>query len=176
MLHTLLIAGAVLGSIAAIVGFLIYVTKRQDRARIQRLKDKYNFLLAQHNIQPEFSQVFEHRILALDTSRGIFAFVQQDESLPVAVIDMADVTDCQLWKDGIQINRTEGKHRERVEKYVSAIGLSFRRRSGIVVNVPIYTEALDGIEEKIALSKAAAQWLERLRAISSSATGQHRAL
>lgn len=174
MLHTLLVAGAVIGSLAAIVAFLIYITKRQGHARTKRLKEEYSALLAQHNIQPSFSQVFDHRILALDARRGIFAFVQHDEALPDAVIEMGDISDCQLWKDGIQVSRAGGKRGETVEEYVSAVGLSFKRRSGIVINVPVYTEALDGVEEKIPLTKAAIQWLERLKTVLSATTGQHR--
>jgi hypothetical protein len=170
----MLIAGAVLGSLAAIVALLIYITKRQGRARTKRLREEYSALLAQHNIQPSFSQVFDHRILALDARRGVFAFVQHDEKLPEAIIEMAEIADCQLWKDGIQISRKAGKRGETVEEYVSAIGLSFKRKSGIVINVPIYTEALDGVKEKIPLTKAATQWLERLRAVLSGMAGQHR--
>jgi hypothetical protein len=174
MLHTLLIAAALIGSIAAIAGLLIYITKRQSRIRNQRLKDDYKALLAQHHIHPQFSQVFEHRILALDTSQQVFAFVQHDEALPSAVIHMAEVADCQLWKDGIQISHQRGKRGERVEEYVSAIGLSFKRRSGVVINVPVYTEALDGIEERIALTKAADQWLQRLKNIAPGASAPQR--
>lgn len=172
MLHTLLIVAALLGGIAAIAGLLIYITKRQGRARNRQLQEEYQTLLSQHNIQPDFTQVFDHRILALDTSRKVFAFVQYDEAMPNAVIDMADVADCKLWKDGIQISRKGGKRHESVEEYISAIGLSFKRRSGVLVNIPVYTEVLDGIEEKIALTKAADQWLRRLKAALSGTTGQ----
>lgn len=172
MLHTLLIAAALLGGIAAIVGLLIYITKRQGRVRKRQLLEEYQTLLSQHNIQPDFAQVFDHRILALDTSRSVFAFVQHDETMPNAVIHMGDVADCSLWKDGIQISRKSGKHAESVEEYNSAVGLSFKRQSGVVVNIPVYTEVLDGIEEKIVLTKAAEQWLRRLTTILSGKNGQ----
>jgi hypothetical protein len=168
MLHTLLIALAIIGSLAAIITLLIMMAKRQGRHRNKQLQDAYLAQLAQHNLNPEFSQVFDHRILALDTVRGVFVFVQQNEAQPFAVINLSDISDCKLWKDGVQISRKRGNRPEAVEEYISAVGLSFTRKSGVATNIPIYTEVLDGIEQKITLHKAAEQWVERItRALSA---------
>lgn len=173
MLHTLIIAIAIVGGIAAVIAFLIFITKRQGQRKNQQLQDSYSALLAQHNLQPDYSQFFEHRIFAFDAARRIFVFVQQDEDQPSAVIDLADVGDCRLWKDGVQIKRKGANRAESVEEYISAVGLSFSRKSGLVMNVPVYTEMLDGIEQKIALNKAADQWLQRIKT-ALAVSAEHR--
>ena len=173
MLHTLLIALALVGGIAAFVALCIFITRRQMRRKSQRLKDSYNVLLKQHNINPDFSQTFEHRIFAFDASRRVFAFVQNDEKLPSGVIELSDVAECQLWKDGVQISR-KGTRAAPVEEYINAVGLSFKGKDGIVKNVPVYSEILDGIEEKIALSKAADQWLKKINTALSDLSNNRR--
>ena len=170
MLHTLLIALAIIGSLAAVITLLIMITKRQGRQRNKQLQDAYLSQLAQHNLNPEFSQVFDHRILALDAGRGVFVFVQHNEAQPAAVIDLSDISDCKLWKDGVQISRKRGNRPEAVEEYINAVGLSFARKSGVAMNIPVYTEMLDGIEQKNTLHKAAEQWHQRIKtALATSA-------
>jgi hypothetical protein len=146
MLHTLLIALAVIASIGAIVALCIFVTRRQTRHRRHQLQDNYRTILVQHNVTPDFSQTFEHRIFAFDTTRAMFAFAQSSEEHPSGVIELSEVEECTLWKDGVQINKNGGTKASSVEEYVNALGLSFRQKSGVVTNIPVYTEVLDGIE------------------------------
>lgn len=167
MLHTLLVAFAIVGGIAAIVFILIFIARRQGQRRNQQLLATYSALLEHHRLQPDFSEIFEHRVLALDTNQRVFIFTQNDEMLPSAIIDLDDIAGCRLWKDGVQISRKRSSRPESVEEYISAVGLSFQRKSGVILNVPVYTEPLDGIEQKIALCKAAEHWLQRLNGILS---------
>lgn len=170
MLHTLLIALATIGTIAAILFLLITFTRRQHRKKLQHLKADYHSLLEQHQLHPDHSQFFEHRIFALDSNAGVFVFVQDDESLPNAVIPLSEITDCRIWKDGVEIKRKIGKQKEVTEEYINAMGLSFHRKSGLVVKVPVYTEVLDGVLEKIPLSNIAEQWQLRIK----NELGQHK--
>jgi hypothetical protein len=163
MINTTVISLIMIGSIAAIIAFLIFVARRQGQRRTQRLKAAYSTLLSQHGLAPDHVQVFEHRIFALDGSKQQFAFVQNDEHLSSGVIDLAEVVNCKLWKDGVQISRSGNSRAGSVEEHINAVGLSFIRKSGIVINVPIYSEQLDGIEQKIALNKAAAHWLRKIK-------------
>lgn len=163
MLHTLLIAAAVIGTITAFILLLVFVTKRETRLRKQKLKDAYKTLLAQHNLLPDYSKEYEHRILAIDTTRQIFAFVQEDEKLSSVVVDLNELSDFRLWKDAVQlVNREKGRNTS-VEEHVNSVGISFIRRNGDTTNVPVYTEAMDGIEDKAPLSKEAEDWIQRIK-------------
>lgn len=163
MLHTLLTALATIGIITAILVFLMAITRRQKRKKMQQLKADYNSLVELHQLHPDHSQVFEHRIFGLDTTAGVFVFVQHDDILPQAAISLAEVQDCKIWKDGVEINRKNGKIKEANEEYISAIGLAFHRRGGVVIKVPVYTEVLDGVLEKIPLHNIAEQWQLRIK-------------
>ncbi|MEO6830859.1 MAG: hypothetical protein ABI378_01435 [Chitinophagaceae bacterium] len=174
MLHTLLIALATIGSIAAILVFLMSITRRQKRKKMQHLKAEFHALLEQYQLHPDHSQFFEHRIFGLDSTAGVFVFVQDDEALPQAVIHLAEVQDCKLWKDGVEIKHKNGKQKETSEEYISAIGLSFHRKGGIITNVPVYTEVLDGILEKIPLHNIAEQWQLRIKNELGQVKSAHR--
>lgn len=166
MLHTLLVALAVVGGIAAFIFLCIFITRRQSKQKKQRLAESYESLLALHEINPDFSQTFEHRIFAFDSNRRIFAFVQNEDSFPWAVIELNDVSECKLWKSGIQIS-IKNKQNQNAEEHISSIGLLFSYKNGTVIHVPFYTEVLDGIAEKLPLNKATEHWLSRLKAAMS---------
>lgn len=172
MLHTLLIALAVVGGTAAIIFLCIFIARRESKRKKQRLLESYAALLAQHNINPDFSQTFEHRMFAFDANLRMFAFVQNDKILPSGVVDLSEVSECRIWKNGVQVSFNSSRN-QSVEEHISSVGLLFRHKNGNELIVPVYTEVLDGIEEKIKLSKAAEHWLSRITtAMSGKANGR----
>lgn len=160
MIGTLLTALAVVGGTAATVFILLAVSRRKQQRKDQGLKDGYRALLAQHNLVPDHEQFFPNRICALDTTKGVLVFVQHDNVH--SVIELGDVLKCRRWKEGVQIRRSASSRNPESEEYVYSIGVSFFRRDGVVTTLPFYTEVIDGIASKIALSKATDHWLERL--------------
>jgi hypothetical protein len=175
MLHTLLIALILVGGIAAVTFVCIFIAKRQSKQKKERLLESHSEQLAQHNIKPDFSQIFEHRIFALDASRRIFAFVQNDEKLPSGVIELNDVAECRLWKTGLPIGSKVGRNRD-AEEFINSVSMLFSLNNGEMIHVPVYTEVLDGIEEKISLSKSADQWLSRIKLTLSGKVNNLQAL
>lgn len=161
MLHNVLIAVAILLSIAGLVAILIVVTRKQRRARRNILRDRFNAVLSGHGLQATQVQEFEHRMLALDASRSTIVFVQDDPHFPEAVVPLANVSEIRFWKDGQHVGHTETGKGLRPEEQVTALGISFTTTGGETIRLPFYTEILDGINERTALKNDAEEWLRR---------------
>lgn len=164
MLHTLLIALAIIGSLTAIIIGLIFITKRERSNLKKTLLDNYRIALTEHNIVPDKVQDLEHRILALDTSKKIFVCIQKGIDDSSAIIDLHDVKDCRIWKDGFKLSTDKPVRSSQAEEHTNIVALSFIRKSGIALNVPVYVEAIDGLFEKMPLIRVAEQWQQDIMA------------
>lgn len=168
MNSTLWVAVAVVGTLAAIIYFLKLVTKRQAQARNKKMWDHYRSLLAQHNLAPDHVEEFPHRIFGLDTERQHFVFVQHDPAQPYELLDLSEQRECRIMNSGVNVSSTTTGGKTHTEEHVNSISLAFTSRSGVRISVPVYTEALDGIEQRKALQEKAGLWHRRiLQAMSS---------
>lgn len=164
MLHTILIALATIGGVTVLLIALMAVTRRQKRRKMEKLQQEYQQLIEANNLNPSYSQVFDHRILALDSKAGAFIFAQHDPQLPHGIIHLSEVQNCSLWKDGISISRSSKTNKSTTEEYINTIGLAFQRKgNNKPIHVPIYSEVLDGVLEKIPLHNIAEQWQLRIK-------------
>ncbi len=147
---------------------LISITRRQQRRRQERLRNTLGVLLLQHRLQPDRTDEFPHRILALDTGRRMLAFAQHDESLPTLAVDLDEISDCRLWKESKGMTFTGSNPLGRTPEHVSAIGLVIIRPNQELIKIPLYTEILDGIGERQRLEEVAEEWRLRILALCSS--------
>jgi len=157
------VALAIIGSLTAIIYLLKFVSKKQAQARKQAIWDQYRTLLAQHNLSPEHFEEFPHRIFGLDTTRQHFIFVQHDPAQPHETLDLSEQRECKIATDGVKVSGTSHNGKPTNEFHVNCISLSFTSRSGVQINVPVYTEALDGIEQRKALQAKAEDWHHRIQ-------------
>lgn len=168
-----MIAAAILLCIGALVATLIFVTKKQREKRREQLRFDFNTLLSRHDLQATQVQEFEHRLLAIDTNQGVVAFVQDDISKPSAVVNLSDVSEIRIWKEGYRSGQTETAGGMRPDEHVASIGLAFSMRNGEREYLPLYSEILDGINERGALQKDAEEWLRRLQTVTTSSVKVH---
>ena len=164
MNSTLWVALAVVGCLAAILYALKYVTKQQALARKKALRNHYRSLLAQHNLSPDTEEEFPHRIFGLDASRRHFVLAQHDPAQPHEIIDLTEQHECRIQKGGVSVPASNG----RTEEHINKIAIAFTSRSGVRISVPVYTEALDGVEQRQHLEARADTWLKQLRQTMSA--------
>lgn len=168
-----MIAGAIILCISALVAALIIVTRKQRQKRRAQLRFDFDTLLSRHDLKATQVQEFEHRLIAIDTNQGVVAFVQDDITKPSAVVNLSDVSEIRIWKEGHRSGQTETASGMRPDEHVASIGLAFSLRSGEREYLPIYSEILDGINERAALQKDAEEWLRRLQAVATSGVRVH---
>ena len=65
--------------------------------------------------------------------------------------------------------RAKGK---QPEEHVNGVMLSFVRRSGAVINVPIYNARLDGLFERMLLTDVAKSWQSRINSVLKDKAGK----
>ena len=158
------IALIVVGALAAIVAILIAISKKEARAKMAVMRDAYKAVLAQNNLAPDQVDEFSHRIIGMDTQRKVFVAIQHDGTeTPYNVIPLADVADCKLQKSGLIIQTTRKNGTNVTEDHTDGIALSFMLRNGTSVDIPVYSEKLDGLTERIFLHRTAEKWQKLVR-------------
>ncbi|MBS1615280.1 MAG: hypothetical protein JST06_04090 [Bacteroidetes bacterium] len=167
MNSTLWIALAIVGILATIIYLLKLVTHRQTKARKNAMWTHFRSLIAEHKIAPETVEEFRHRIFGLDTGKMHFLFVQHDPAQPYEVLNLSDQKDCRVVNSGVQVNISGKGGQSHTEEHVNAISLSFTSRSGVRINVPVYTEIIDGIEHRKQLQQQANNWQRRIHQVLS---------
>ena len=169
MISTIIIAAILIGILAAIVAAFIYSSKKGTRKKQKGLQDAYTLVINQHALHPEDMEVFDQRILALDGSRKVFVSVQLDPAHAADVIPLAEVEECHVWTDGFRVS---GGRTQSQEEQVNAVMLSFVRRSGEVINVPVYSARHDGIFDRMLLTGAAKAWQARINGVLKGRSGK----
>ena len=165
------IALIVIGVLAAIVAALIAFSKKQARAKMAVMRDAYQAVLAENNLSTDQSDEFSHRIIGMDTRKQVFVAIQHNgNETPYNVIPLADVTDCKLRKSGLSISTTRKNGSSTTEDHTDGIALAFFLRNGTSVDVPVYSEKLDGLTERIFLHRTAEKW-QQLVKIAIGKTG-----
>lgn len=162
MNSTLWVALALVGSLAAIIYFLKLVSRKQALARRNAIRARFNALLSQHNLSPEITEEFPHRILGLDSSQQRFIFTQEDPAQPHELIDLAEQRECRVVNSGVSVSTTDRGGKQKTEQHINLIGLAFTSRSGVRITVPLYTEALDGVDQRQHLQEKAGLWHRRM--------------
>ena len=169
MISTIIISAILIAILVAVVTAFVYSSKKSGKKKQKGLLDAYTLVIDQHALHPEDMQVFDNRILALDGGQKVFVSVQADPAHSADVIPLSEVTECHVWSDGFRVSGVKGKPGE---EQVNAIMLSFVRRSGAVVNVPVYSANLDSLFERVQLTNAAKAWQTRINTVLKGRTGK----
>jgi hypothetical protein len=165
------IALIVVGVLAAIVAALIAYSKKQSRAKMAVMRHAYQAVLTENNLSVDQADEFSHRILGLDTRKQVFVAIQHDgDDTPYNIIPLADVTDCRLRKSGMTINTTKKNGSNVTQDHTDGIALAFILRNGTSVDVPVYSERLDGLTERVFMHRTAEKW-QQLVKIAIGKTG-----
>ncbi len=153
--HILFIA-AVLVAIAIIVAIPVSISRKQARARKAVMKNAYAEVLTEHGLKPSVEDEFTHRIISLDTSKNVFVSMHHHgEETPFHVVRLDEVKECEIRKTG----RTPGVARETND----GISLAFLLRNGTTVDVPVYSEIMDGLTGRIEMNRSAEKWQQLIR-------------
>lgn len=163
MNSTLPIALIVIAVITAIVAALIIISKRNSRAQRTAMREAYQQLLSKFNIKPAVEEEFTNRIIGLDTSKKLFVAFLPTTDKGHEVVDLREVTDCKVRKEGLTVSRSTKVGRPAPDEYINGLSLSLLLRNGTAVDVPVYNEMVDGLEEKIRLCGVADNWAQRIR-------------
>lgn len=160
MNSTVFVAMLVIEGIVLIVSTLVLVSRKQTRNRLAAMRAGYQQLLLQHGLTPTAEQEYSHRILGLDAMRKVLVAYLPASETGHLVLPLSEVSDCSVRKEGIALR--QGRHAGVTEEHVNGISLSLRLYDGRAVDVPIWSEVLDGLEEKTVMHKAALTWQHRI--------------
>ena len=163
MNSTVAVALLVIAVIALVVSVLVYITRKQTRDHREAMRQGYLALLREHELVASEEQELPHRILGLDTHRRVFVAFNPGSDTGHAVVPLADVVDCTVRKEGVTLHQGRRAGKRVTEEHINGISLSLRLRSGTAVDVPVWSEVLDGVEEKITLHKSAVTWQGRIK-------------
>jgi type II secretory pathway pseudopilin PulG len=165
MNSTILVALILIGAIVAIVSILVLISRKQARQKAAVMRNAYQNLLQQHNLTPTQEEEFRHRILGLDSAKRVLVAIQPASEKPYEIVSLADVTDCRIHKEGLSLKNKRANGQSWTEDHVNSISLSLLQRNGHAIDVPVYSEILDGQEEKILLHQKAVKWQERINTV-----------
>ena len=165
MNSTNLVAIIVVGAIMAVVSIFVLISRRQARQKVAAMRGAYQALLQEHNHTPTEEEEFPHRILALDNVKRVLIAVQPASEKPYEVVPLIDIADCRVRKEGLSLKNKRGNGKSWTEDHINGISLSLLQINGHAIDVPIYSEILDGQEEKIILHQKAVKWQERIKAV-----------
>jgi hypothetical protein len=165
MFQSIIIAVAIIASLAAIVAVLKLIAKRQAQAKKDAMRQTYHALVAQNNLEPELVEVFRHRMFALDATQKQFLFIEEEGAKDHRIVDLKAQRECRVMNSGHSISTTRKSGQTQTEEHINAISLVFTSADGSQVAVPVYTEAQDGIEERQQLKAKASKWQGILEAL-----------
>lgn len=164
MNSTIFVALLVVASIVLVVSALVLVARKQTRARLAAMRAGYQELLRQHSLTATTEQEYSHRILGLDGLRKVLVAFQPASETGHIVLPLSEVSDCTVRKEGVALRHARRGSPASTEEYINGISLSLKLQDGRAVDVPMWSEVLDGLEEKTAMHKAAVTWQQRIRA------------
>ena len=163
MNDALILSLIIIGVIAAIVAALMAISRKDSRAKKSLLLNTYKSVLDRHKLTPDHVDEFRHRIIGMDMTKKVFVAVQHDAGeTPYNVIQLNDVTDCNVRKSGSTIT-TSRQAGSFTDEFTDTIALSFVMRNGMAVDIPVYTDQLDGLAERIFLNQSAEKWRQLVR-------------
>lgn len=164
MNSTIFVALILVGATVAIISALVLISRKQARQKVAAMREAYQALLKQHNLIPTQEEEFQHRILGLDTVNRVLVSVQPASEKQHEVILLDGIADCKVRKEGLTVQHKRSGGKSTAEDYINGISLSLLQRNGNAIDVPVYSEILDGQEEKVLLHQKAVKWQERIKA------------
>ena len=174
MNSTVLVALILIGAVTLAISFFVFISRKQMREHRERLRQGFLALLTQHGLVATEEQELPHRILGIDMHHRVFVAFNPAAEDAHAVVPLADVVGCSVRKEGVSFHQGRRDGKRVTEEHINGISLSLRLKNGTAVDVPVWSEALDGVEEKIRLHNVAVTWQGRIKSALESVEAKSR--
>ncbi len=146
-----------MGIIILIAFAFIYKSKIDKKKKRNRIQDKISETAGQHTLAWTHTDIWDHRGIAWSsTSRKLFFIDMAKDKEESHLIDMNTIHTCNLVESG---------HSGTVHKTIHTTSVELQlvpKDKGPVITVPFYKEEVDGIYEKMPLTRKARDWKDIL--------------
>ncbi|OJW83532.1 MAG: hypothetical protein BGO69_08665 [Bacteroidetes bacterium 46-16] len=158
MKDTHLYAVIIITVIAFIILLFVYQAKRQTKKRQADMLDILSKINNNYGLNPDKQEVYQNKILALDSQRKFFVFVGKSEDVQGEAIELDNVVECKIKKLTTRVSRLRKGKEQEIEESIRKVQLSFLNKDRSETDVTIYSEIGDGLFELQELTKVAEKW------------------
>lgn len=153
--------------LVAIIAFFVLVMVVSGRhaanKRKKALADLYADLVARHDLRITAQDTFFNRMLAIDEEKGMLLYVDKIEELKSQTIALRDVGHVKIVNSGIRIVEAKKNGRTRIEDHCNDFSLVLILTDKSVIDLPLFSETLDGPLERPGAMSLARKWEERIQ-------------
>jgi hypothetical protein len=146
-----------MGVITLIASAFIYKSKTEKKKKRNRIQNKISETAGQYTLEWTHTDIGDHRGIAWSSaSRKLFFIDMAKDKEEFQLIDMNTIHTCNLVESG---------HSGTVHKTIHTTSVELQlvsKDKGPVITLPFYKEEVDGIYEKMLLTRKAQNWKDLL--------------
>jgi hypothetical protein len=159
MSGTLMIAAAIVITIAAAVILLLKFTKRDLARQEAEMRSAFEQVVDEQKLTISDKDGNRNTIIAIDELKMLLLFIKYTgNTVTYELIPLTRVTDC-IVKRKCPPNSPERKD----DEYLTETHLSFKLINNATIDLPVYKESQDGLYERAHLDEMARRWQSKIK-------------
>lgn len=157
-MSTFIVAGILIGSVAAICFLLIHIHNKHNREAMNNLLKHFSNLGTENNLIFSSQEILKHSMLGLDgVRRKILVVTREDNFYGSFIIDLEQVRNCSVKKIYGTIKAGDLKN-QKLDQYLEKIVLHFDLQNKSSVEIVFYKHLDNHMYEALELEQKAKHW------------------